>query len=86
MKNKLAFLSSNTYDVSYSIVDEEGNQLGSGTITDDVAAGQSKDITIDLSSLNSQLIKRSLSISVPSSARRQPGPMPAMWWRKRNCP
>ena len=58
MKNKLAFLSSSTYDVSYSIVDEEGNVLGNGTITDDVAAGQSKDITIDnltsyLSSLTS---------------------------------
>ena len=47
MKNKLAFLSSNTYDVSYSVVDEEGNLLGSGAITDDVAAGESKDITID---------------------------------------
>jgi beta-galactosidase len=47
LKNKLAFLSSTTYDVSYTIVDEEGNVLGNGTITDDVAAGQSKDITID---------------------------------------
>lgn len=47
MKNKLAFLSSTTYDVSYEVVDEEGNILGSGTINDDVAAGQSKDITID---------------------------------------
>lgn len=47
MKNKLAFLSSTIYDVSYEVVDEEGNILGSGTINDDVAAGQSKDITID---------------------------------------
>ena len=47
MKNKLAFLSSTTYDVSYTIVDEEGNVLGNGTISDDVAAGQRKDITID---------------------------------------
>ena len=47
IKNKLAFLSSSTYDVSYSVVDEEGNTLGSGTITDDVPAGETKDITID---------------------------------------
>ena len=52
MKNKLAFLSSMTYDVSYSLLDEEGNVLGSGTISDDVAAGQSKNITIDLSPLS----------------------------------
>ena len=52
MKNKLAFLSSTTYDVSYSLLDEEGNVLGSGTISDDVAAGQSKNITIDLSPLS----------------------------------
>ena len=52
MKNKLAFLSSSAYDVSYSIVDEEGNTLSSGSITDDVAAGKTKDITIDFSALN----------------------------------
>ena len=52
IKNKLAFLSSNTYDVSYSVVDEEGNVLGSGAISDDVAAGKTKDITIDLSVVN----------------------------------
>ena len=55
MKNKLAFLPSTTYDVSYSVMDEEGNVLGTGTISDDVAAGATKDITIDLSTLNSQL-------------------------------
>ena len=55
LKNKLAFLPSSTYDVSYSVVDEEGNILSSGVITDDVAAGKTKDITIDLSSLNTQL-------------------------------
>ena len=53
MKNKLAFLSSNTYDVSYSVVDEDGNVLSSGAITDDVAAGKTKDISIDLSAVNS---------------------------------
>ncbi len=55
MKNKLAFLSSSIYDVSYSIVDEEGKVLGSGTISDEVVAGATKDITIDLSTVNSQL-------------------------------
>ena len=56
MKNKLAFLPSTAYDVSYSIMDEEGNVLGSGTITDDIAAGKSKNITIDnLSTLLSPL-------------------------------
>ena len=53
MKNKLAFLSSSTYDVTYSVVDEEGNILSNGTITDDVAASKTKDITIDLSAVNS---------------------------------
>ena len=55
VKNKLAFLSSNTYDVNYSVVDEEGNILGSGTINDDVPAGGTKDITIDLDSYLSPL-------------------------------
>ena len=53
MKNKLAFLPSTTYDVSYSVMDEEGNILGSGNITDEAAAGKTKDITIDLSAVNS---------------------------------
>ncbi len=47
MKNKLAFLSSSIYDVSYSIVDEEGHDYMSGTISDDIAAGETKNITID---------------------------------------
>ena len=56
MKNKLAFLSSNTYDVSYSVMDEEGNVLGSGAITDEVAAAKTKNITIDgLTSILSSL-------------------------------
>ena len=53
MKNKLAFLPSTTYDVSYSVMDEEGNVIASGTITDEVAAGKTKDLTIDLSALSS---------------------------------
>ena len=56
MKNKLAFLPSSTYDISYSVVDEEGNTLGSGAITADVAASKSQNITIDnLTSLLSSL-------------------------------
>ena len=53
MKNKLVFLSSSIYDVSYNIVDEEGNILSNGTISDNVAAGETKDITIDISAVNS---------------------------------
>ena len=53
MKNKLAFLSSSIYDVSYSIVDEEGNALSNGTISDDVAADATKNITINVSAINS---------------------------------
>ncbi len=52
MKNKLAFLPTSTYDVSYSVMDEEGNVMGSGAITDEVAAGKTKNITIDLSALS----------------------------------
>jgi len=51
VKNKLAFLPSSTYDVSYSLVDEEGNVLSSGTIDKEVAAGDSAAVTIDLSAL-----------------------------------
>jgi choline kinase len=59
MKNKLAFLSSSIYDVTYSIMDEEGNILGSGTINDGVAAGETKNVTIDnLTSCLSSLISK----------------------------
>ena len=51
VKNKMAFLPSSTYDVSYSVVDEEGNVLSSGTIDKEVAAGDSAAVTIDLSAL-----------------------------------
>ena len=53
MKNKLAFLPSTTYDVSYAIVDEEGNTLSSGAITDQAAANGSATITIEQGSLSS---------------------------------
>ena len=55
IKNKLAFLPSSTYDVSYTVMDEEGHVVSSGTVTDEVAAGKTKDITIDLSTISSQL-------------------------------
>ena len=48
-KNKLAFLPSTTYDVSYEILDEEGKQLATGKIDTQVAAGDSTTITLDLS-------------------------------------
>ena len=51
VKNKMAFLPSSTYDVGYSLVDEEGNVLSSGTIDKEVAAGDSAAVTIDLSAL-----------------------------------
>ncbi len=53
MKNKLAFLPSSTYDVSYSIVDEEGTVLSSGSIDKVVSAGNSGTLSIDTSSLSS---------------------------------
>lgn len=58
MKNKLAFLSSTTYDISYEVVDEDGNILAQGIIDKEVKAGNSATITIDdltssLSSLTS---------------------------------
>src|SRR5574344_208351 len=52
MKNKMAFLPSTTYDVSYVIMDEEGNQLATGTIDREVAANGSGNITIDVSSIS----------------------------------
>ena len=52
VKNKLAFLPTTTYDVSYTLEDEEGRVLATGPITDEVAAGDSIAVTIDLSSLS----------------------------------
>ena len=58
MKNKMAFNASSVYDISYQVVDELGNVLAQGPITEEVPAGESIDITIDnlsffLSSLTS---------------------------------
>ena len=53
VKNKMAFLSSSTYDIKYTIEDEEGNNLASGTIDHAVAANDSTVVTIDTSALNS---------------------------------
>ena len=53
MKNKLAFLPSTQYDVSYTVMDEMGNTLAQGAITEQVEAGGSATITIDKGSLAS---------------------------------
>ena len=55
LKNKMAFLPSSFYDVSYAVVDEEGNVLATAPVTQEVAAADSAVITIDLSMLNTQL-------------------------------
>ena len=51
LKNKMAFLPSTTYDVSYAVEDEEGNVLATAPITDEVAAGDSTMISVDLTAL-----------------------------------
>jgi beta-galactosidase len=48
MKNKLAFLSSALYDVSYTVEDEEGNVLATMPITADVAPGESAVVDVDM--------------------------------------
>ena len=53
IKNKMAFLPSSHYDVRYSVVDEEGNTLTSGTIEKEVAAADSSVVELDLSALSS---------------------------------
>ena len=52
VKNKMAFLKSSAYDVSYEIVDEEGTVLSQGTINNEVAAADSTVVTIDVSALS----------------------------------
>ena len=52
IKNKMAFLSSTAYDVSYQLVDEEGNVLSSGAIDQEVAAADSAVVNIDLTALS----------------------------------
>ena len=47
MKNKMAFNASSVYDISYELVDEMGNVLAQGPVTDEVAAGESIVVTID---------------------------------------
>ena len=55
MKNKMAFNASSVYDINYELVDELGNVLSKAPITEEVAAGESINITIDLSTLHTQL-------------------------------
>ena len=52
-KNKMAFMPSTTYAVTYELMNEEGTVLGSGSIDNNVAAGDSTAITIDLAALSS---------------------------------
>lgn len=49
LKNKMAFLPSSLYEVSYVVMDEEGNNLYVGIIDKEVAAGDSVVIDIDKS-------------------------------------
>ena len=53
VKNKMAFLSSTTYDIQYELMDEEGNILATAPITKEVAAGDSSLVSIDLTVLSS---------------------------------
>ena len=53
LKNKMAFLPSSTYNIIYKVVDEENITLAEGVIDNEVAAGDSTTITIDLSALSS---------------------------------
>ena len=52
IKNKQAFLPSTQYDIHYTLMDEEGNSLATGEITQAVAPGDSTMVTIDTSALN----------------------------------
>ena len=51
LKNKTQFTAASAYDVKYEIVDEEGNILATAPIANEVSAGDSTVITIDLASL-----------------------------------
>ncbi|MBQ7472210.1 MAG: discoidin domain-containing protein, partial [Prevotella sp.] len=55
IKNKMAFCCSTIYDVSYQLMNEEGNILASGNIDREVTAGDSTEVTIDLTPLSSSL-------------------------------
>ncbi|MBR1666718.1 MAG: discoidin domain-containing protein [Bacteroidaceae bacterium] len=52
VKNKMAFLPSTAYDVSYEIVDEAGKALATGVIDTEVAAADSTTVTLDLSAVD----------------------------------
>lgn len=52
IKNKLDFLPSTTYDVSYEILNEEGKKLSAGIIDLEVAPNDSSTITLDLAAIN----------------------------------
>ena len=92
LKNKMAFLPSSHYDVSYAVVDEEGNILSSGVVDKVVAPADSALVSIEglEAQLNAHLAgaqKMGMSSSSlrPSRRRPPPGLMPAMWWLRRSC-
>ncbi len=52
IKNKLAFMPSSIYDVSYTIEDEEGNELSRVVIDDEIAAQKTGRISVDTTCLS----------------------------------
>jgi len=52
IKNKMAFLPTTAYDVRYEVMDEAGKVLSSGNITQEVAAGDSALVNLDLSAVD----------------------------------
>ena len=69
VKNKMAFLPSTTYDVSYVLEDEEGHALAAGSIDTPVAAGDSSLVTLDLSALNTLDAKQEAFIRFTAKQR-----------------
>jgi beta-galactosidase len=51
VKNKMAFLPSSYYDITFDIVDEEGNVLNNGMLTQEVAAADSAAMNIGISDI-----------------------------------
>ena len=52
IKNKMAFLPTSAYAVRYEVMDETGKVLSNGDISQDVAAGDSALITLDMSAVD----------------------------------
>ncbi len=69
VKNKMAFLPTSVYDVKYEIVNEEGYVYSQGVIDNEVAAGDSTIVTLDLSSLSSIPAEQEAFIHFTASLR-----------------